>query len=82
MAGQVCSKPKRGPVPSEGQDRGWGVIVGPAESPQPHQQHPQCHKTSYLQPPTREHLGSEARHFQREQKMLHISVSFEFFRFP
>ena len=55
---------------------GWGsgCQSGLCSSPQPSRQHPPCHKAAYLQPPTREHLGSEARHFQREQNAAYFSV--------
>lgn len=82
MVGQVSSKPKRGSLPSEGQDRDLGYQFGLCSIPQPHCQHPLCHKASLFTTSYSGASGKRSASFPERAKMLHISVSFEFFRFP
>lgn len=78
---QSGPQPKHGCVPIEGQDRDRGVSLGSAATYSPIGNIPRATKPLIYNLL----LGSiwEAKRvISRESKMLHISVSFEFFRFP
>jgi len=78
---QGCPQPGHGCVPIEGQDGDQGVNLGSAAARSPLGNTPRAIKLLIYNLL----LGSiwEAKRvISRESKMLHISVSFEFFRFP